>query len=1536
MADVTLSQEEYEKLMQQLAQQAQMLQAMQAQQTQMNELMRMQQEQMQMQQEQMIRQQEQMQDMREQMDVFSLHFSQMYNAQTIEESLEAMAELGKQEIGAAQCTVYSIDSLEDNRLFTAKDGEREYISFEDESLWMQAIRNKESLILEGEDGDTMLFAPLEDRNGEVIGLATAQGKEGGFTRDDIDAFSLQNGKIGTAFRMGLENKSLHTQATTDKLTHLTNRAGMEEFIKTQALDRISYDEPVSTIILDIDHFKRFNDTYGHEVGDKVLKQVADILRDNMRQTPDTGVFRWGGEEMVIIVPTSEERAAEIADRLRKAIEAQPLDIGNDLTEQITVSGGVAQFHSEAALSITRDTVMDAFEETFKLADEALYDAKEGGRNQVQRAYTVPDRVASLQATYESFESVKDKCDNLMMTLGIEVSDDKFAQYLAAYEQSAEGDSNPRHAEDHTKQAYLFATQSAIAEEMPNLRPNLAYVYHKGGGADASLTLSPNGKEIEFTGQTRDELVYDYAASDFLVTDTYFRDNQEGFALTGNVIVTNDFLATLNTQLQESGLDVGEKFAALIGSDSTTVQIEVASDNTGNSMCLVFECAELSEALVINDTLMRDEMIQQIVKDTFPQMLNSNTLPQISEFDEFGRPQRSAAEILDEYAVENLSGDDYRKFIKGEPEQEMALSEKDKYVTATKYSGTVVDETYWTAEALKQFADKYAGSFEISTVLDKVSWASMSEVAQMLEDPHEVSELLCELMQKNVIDSSNPYDIELADEAGKMAEKIAHLQQMQKEKLNERQYTDDECLEYAVNRSIFGNTRKQESEWIVPQPYIRLEAEHSYEVTTIPFAKDEGNGFVGVLRKDDEPVARLTLDKDNQTAKIEFEKEDLSTAEIIRIANAYSEPFELIDVEVKYPDKWGELSFDGLDAYWDIDKDGDIYRITLDEATEREILDRAGIIEDTGNMDIYIGEDASIHIDFVDDSQPEIVVPMAFTETKSLKAALDAHETEIEKNFLVGEVAQKAIDELPAGAELPLVGSRCIEHMDNIIVVKDADFDSSRDSLDDFNMVTLKFVVNDRDIASTHDIHVSDVEKVLNDLRHGDTSVLVDESTPLPELVVSEYDKRIRDSHDLCVEAEEIGKAVKEAEILTTRNPYNTQYDVPAIYKAFTEVSAGYQLGRNPIPQAAAQERLIELLQHSIDDPNPKDCITSFAPDKAEEILGMLQKFREHQIENAHGKHLKPHEQLQQALQDVMEYPFKQATFGEYTAHRIDTKHGVEIQVEKNDEFVASLRVNLDDKGIAQSASARLAPELDVSSATRTAVLQQMIDFTRQSNPKCEVAIREVPELSELKGEAQALAQRIFNYSASYHHYGGGVAWDRENQKQMYSPQIAEELQKPEFQAAVMADIYEFYKFKNPPLGDRAIDSVEIMEALSEYIIHTKEAELGHTLSEAETAKLVTDMFFEQETPFVKIGSYTAEDISRVGHHKTVFSKDGVDVAASTFRDHDHTGTVSVSSKLTSEEKKFFKSELEDRMKEQGADKVRQKKLSKDSRGNAIE
>ena len=132
-----------------------------------------------------------------------------------------------------------------------------------------------------------------------------------------------------------------------------------------------YNQPFSLIIVDIDFFKKFNDTYGHQAGDAVLRQVAQTLKKNSRTTDY--VCRYGGEEMSIILPnTTAEEAIFSAKRMNKAVEEKDFQLNATETGKVTISVGVATFPDNA------ETGQDLIEH----ADKGLYYAKEHGRNQV--------------------------------------------------------------------------------------------------------------------------------------------------------------------------------------------------------------------------------------------------------------------------------------------------------------------------------------------------------------------------------------------------------------------------------------------------------------------------------------------------------------------------------------------------------------------------------------------------------------------------------------------------------------------------------------------------------------------------------------------------------------------------------------------------------------------------------------------------------------------------------------------------------------------------------------------------------------------------------------------------------------------------------------------------------------------------------------------------------------------------------------------------------------------------------------------------
>ena len=197
--------------------------------------------------------------------------------------------------------------------------------------------------------------------------------------------------IGSSFAFLLMHKEradreTYELATTDSLTGVYNRRTFKELAEPQLSRSRRAQLPVSLLMLDLDHFKRINDTYGHLGGDDVLKAIAFLVRNLLRK--EDLLARYGGEEFVVLLPGASETAAySLAQRIREEVAAQPFDANGHLV-RVTVSMGIA---SEGG-----DT-LPSLEAMLGRADEALYKAKNEGRNQVI-AMPMPMPVTARAAT----------------------------------------------------------------------------------------------------------------------------------------------------------------------------------------------------------------------------------------------------------------------------------------------------------------------------------------------------------------------------------------------------------------------------------------------------------------------------------------------------------------------------------------------------------------------------------------------------------------------------------------------------------------------------------------------------------------------------------------------------------------------------------------------------------------------------------------------------------------------------------------------------------------------------------------------------------------------------------------------------------------------------------------------------------------------------------------------------------------------------------------------------------------------------------
>lgn len=167
---------------------------------------------------------------------------------------------------------------------------------------------------------------------------------------------------------GLFDRFIEVESGRDALTRLLNRRFLPAVLtREMALARRS-GVPFAVLLLDLDRFKKINDTYGHTAGDLVLQQAADLVTGSVRA--GDFVFRYGGEEMlVVLVEVGREQALQVAESIRQKFAAEPLRVGDGQTTQVTTSVGIATYNGHPD-----------YETMLKDADGALYEAKEAGRN----------------------------------------------------------------------------------------------------------------------------------------------------------------------------------------------------------------------------------------------------------------------------------------------------------------------------------------------------------------------------------------------------------------------------------------------------------------------------------------------------------------------------------------------------------------------------------------------------------------------------------------------------------------------------------------------------------------------------------------------------------------------------------------------------------------------------------------------------------------------------------------------------------------------------------------------------------------------------------------------------------------------------------------------------------------------------------------------------------------------------------------------------------------------------------------------------
>jgi diguanylate cyclase (GGDEF)-like protein len=307
----------------------------------------------------------------------------------IDQVVHSLVDEMKGLLGAARGSVLILDEDSQKLAFHDSSGlnawELENITFRlGEGVAGWVAQHREPLLLEDVQSDprfkrisgqsakfsSMICVPLEMRR-RLVGVMTLTTETEGhiFTQDDLDLVKLLAAHISLA----LESHRLYELSVMDGLTRIYNRRYLDQRLSEELSDSRRHKRPLTIGLLDLDHFKKLNDQYGHQAGDKVLCDVTETISEMLRE--HDVVARYGGEEFALVLSSTPRSAGlDLGERVRQRIAEQGFTYGEQVLP-VTISLGLASFPEDGT---TRESLL-------KAADKALYKAKEAGRNRVMVA-----------------------------------------------------------------------------------------------------------------------------------------------------------------------------------------------------------------------------------------------------------------------------------------------------------------------------------------------------------------------------------------------------------------------------------------------------------------------------------------------------------------------------------------------------------------------------------------------------------------------------------------------------------------------------------------------------------------------------------------------------------------------------------------------------------------------------------------------------------------------------------------------------------------------------------------------------------------------------------------------------------------------------------------------------------------------------------------------------------------------------------------------------------------------------------------------